>query len=56
MTKILNNPQTYGFPNATCINDDGTSCLWWNNYHPGQKYHKLQAADMKQHLQALGAW
>ncbi|CAG8140103.1 unnamed protein product [Penicillium salamii] len=56
MTKVLDNPQSYGFPNATCINDDGTSCVWWNDYHPGQKYHKLQAADMKPHLQTLGAW
>ncbi|CAG8033681.1 unnamed protein product [Penicillium olsonii] len=56
MTKILDNPQSYEFPNATCINDDGTSCVWWNDYHPGQKYHKLQAADMKPHLQTLGAW
>ncbi|KAJ5337740.1 hypothetical protein N7452_004468 [Penicillium brevicompactum] len=56
MTKVLDSPETYGFPDATCINDDGTSCVWYNDYHPGQKYHKLQAADMKPHLQALGAW
>ncbi|CAI7664489.1 unnamed protein product [Penicillium bialowiezense] len=56
MTKVLDSPETYGFPDATCINDDGTSCVWWNDYHPGQKYHQLQAADMKPHLQKLGAW
>ncbi|EHA24277.1 hypothetical protein ASPNIDRAFT_135787, partial [Aspergillus niger ATCC 1015] len=43
MTKILDDPTAYGFPDATCINDDGTSCIWWNNYHPGMKYHLLQA-------------
>lgn len=32
---ILDNPQAYGAPNATCFNDDGYSCLWWNNFHPG---------------------
>ncbi|KAJ5507968.1 hypothetical protein N7527_010111 [Penicillium freii] len=56
MLKILDDPQTYGFPNATCFNDNGTSCIWWNHYHPGQNYHKLQAADMIQYLQPLGAW
>jgi phospholipase/lecithinase/hemolysin len=39
-----NNPTTYGAPNATCFNGDGTSCLWFNNYHPGQAIHKLVAA------------
>ena len=56
MTKVLDSPQEYGYPNATCINEDGVSCIWYNNYHPGQKYHQLQAADMKQHLKPLGAW
>ncbi|CAL5870081.1 uncharacterized protein PFLUO_LOCUS4315 [Penicillium psychrofluorescens] len=56
MTKILDQPQAYGYPNATCINDDGISCVWWNNYHPGQKYHSLQAADMKKYLHPFGAW
>ncbi|OJJ35603.1 hypothetical protein ASPWEDRAFT_112368 [Aspergillus wentii DTO 134E9] len=54
MTKILDSPSEYGFPNATCINDDGSSCVWWNNYHPGFKYHKLQAEDMKPKLASLG--
>ncbi|OQD71930.1 hypothetical protein PENPOL_c001G04883 [Penicillium polonicum] len=56
MLRILDDPQTYGFPNATCFDDNGTSCIWWNHYHPGQNYHKLQAADMIQYLQPLGAW
>jgi len=56
MTNILDNPQEYGYPNATCINDDGESCIWWNNYHPGFKYHGLQATDMKQYLGPFGAW
>ncbi|KAI3022375.1 CAZyme family CE16 [Aspergillus niger] len=56
MTKILDDPTAYGFPDATCINDDGTSCIWWNNYHPGMKYHSLQAEDMKPKLRKLGGW
>ncbi|OJJ83846.1 SGNH/GDSL hydrolase family protein [Aspergillus glaucus CBS 516.65] len=56
MTKVLNQPQKYGFPNATCVNDDGHSCVWWNSYHPTSKYHRLQAEDMKAHLKPLGAW
>ncbi|OJI82311.1 hypothetical protein ASPTUDRAFT_45756 [Aspergillus tubingensis CBS 134.48] len=56
MTKILDDPTAYGFPNATCIDDDGTSCIWWNNYHPGMKYHLLQAEDMKGVMGGLGGW
>jgi len=39
----INNPTKYGAPNATCYNSDGVSCLWWNNYHPGQAIQKLVA-------------
>lgn len=56
MNKVLNSPAEYGFPDATCIDDDGESCVWWNDYHPGQKYHRLQAEDMKGVLGSLGAW
>jgi len=33
---MLDNPTYYGIPNASCFNADGVSCMWWNNYHPGQ--------------------
>ncbi|KAI9642191.1 hypothetical protein NHQ30_008993 [Ciborinia camelliae] len=39
----INNPTAYGSVDSTCINADGVSCLWWNNYHPGQIIHKLIA-------------
>ncbi|KAA8570500.1 hypothetical protein EYC84_002769 [Monilinia fructicola] len=39
----INNPVVYGSADATCINSDGVSCLWWNNYHPGQIIHRLIA-------------
>jgi phospholipase/lecithinase/hemolysin len=37
-------PETYGAKDASCYNGDGTSCLWFNDYHPGQAIHKLVAA------------
>jgi hypothetical protein len=39
----LSNPTVYGAPDATCYNANGVSCLWWNNYHPGQVIQKLVA-------------
>jgi phospholipase/lecithinase/hemolysin len=39
----INNPTAYGSPDATCYNADGVSCLWYNNYHPGQAIHNLVA-------------
>jgi phospholipase/lecithinase/hemolysin len=39
----IKNPTAYGAPNNSCYNSDGVSCLWWNNYHPGQAIHKLVA-------------
>lgn len=56
MTKVLNNPHHYGYPNNTCIDADGTTCVWWNNYHPGLKYHGLQADDMQNHLSVFPGW
>ncbi|KAL2130376.1 hypothetical protein VTI74DRAFT_6538 [Chaetomium olivicolor] len=39
----LDKPTAYGAPNATCYNSDGTSCLWFNDYHPGIKINELVA-------------
>jgi phospholipase/lecithinase/hemolysin len=41
--KALDNPTAYGAPNATCYNSDGTSCLWFNDYHPGIAIQDLTA-------------
>lgn len=54
MTDVLDNPTEYGFPDATSINEDGVSSVWWNDYHPSAKYHQLQAEDMKAVLAPLG--
>ncbi|KAF5869297.1 putative carbohydrate esterase family 16 protein [Botrytis fragariae] len=40
---VLDDPTTYGSPDATCMNADGTSCLWYDTYHPGQAIQKLVA-------------
>ncbi|EAW11689.1 uncharacterized protein ACLA_093880 [Aspergillus clavatus NRRL 1] len=39
----LDNPTAYGAKNATCFNEDGKSCLWFNDYHPGIAIHDLTA-------------
>ncbi|KAL2013240.1 hypothetical protein VTN00DRAFT_765 [Thermoascus crustaceus] len=54
--EVLDNPKRYGLPEASCINYDGVSCIWWNDYHPSSKYQKLQSDDMKPHLRLLWAW
>ncbi|PKY02527.1 hypothetical protein P168DRAFT_271850 [Aspergillus campestris IBT 28561] len=56
MTSVLDNPADSGFPDATCFNEDGTSCVWWNDYHPSAKYQSLQAGDMKSVVKGLGGW
>ncbi|KAF6789713.1 cellulose-binding gdsl lipase acylhydrolase [Colletotrichum sojae] len=42
----LDYPQAYGAPDATCTNEDGLSCLWWNTYHPGIQIHRLLGQDV----------
>ncbi|KAK4033644.1 hypothetical protein C8A01DRAFT_49796 [Parachaetomium inaequale] len=39
----LDNPTAYGSPDATCYNEDGKSCLWFNDYHPGIEINNLVA-------------
>ncbi|PSR77922.1 hypothetical protein BD289DRAFT_444664 [Coniella lustricola] len=39
----LDNPTAYGAANATCYDADGTTCLWYNDYHPGVAIHELVA-------------
>jgi hypothetical protein len=53
MTKVLDDPTTYGFPNATCISN---TCIWYDNYHPTSAFMKLQVEDMQTVLSALGGW
>ena len=33
---ILDDPTEYGAANASCINPDGVSCLWTDEWNPGQ--------------------
>lgn len=39
----LDDPTAYGATDASCMNSDGTTCLWYDNYHPGQAIHRLVA-------------
>ncbi|KAH8651249.1 GDSL-like Lipase/Acylhydrolase [Xylariales sp. PMI_506] len=39
---VFNNPTAYGASSdLTCYNSDGVSCVWWDDYHPGQAIQKL---------------
>lgn len=49
----LDNPTAYGAANATCYNSDGTTCLWFNDYHPGIAIHNLTAQAV---ASALKGW
>lgn len=40
----VRNPKAYGAKDALCYNADGVSCLWFNDYHPGQAIQKLVGA------------
>jgi phospholipase/lecithinase/hemolysin len=40
------NPQNYGSPDASCVNADGVSCLWYDTYHPGVAIQRLVAEEV----------
>ncbi|KAF4997577.1 hypothetical protein FGRMN_3782 [Fusarium graminum] len=50
--KAIANPSAYGSPDALCYNEDGESCLWFNDYHPATAINKLVAADVATALEA----
>lgn len=41
--KAIADPKAYGATDATCVNANGKSCLWYNSYHPAQAIQKLMA-------------
>ncbi|KAF2143108.1 carbohydrate esterase family 16 protein [Aplosporella prunicola CBS 121167] len=41
--KVLDSPADYGANNATCYNEDGKTCLWYNDLHPGLEIHNQVA-------------
>ncbi|KAF3765360.1 family 16 carbohydrate esterase, partial [Cryphonectria parasitica EP155] len=49
----IDDPQAYGAANATCYDDDGTTCLWWNDYHPALAIHKLVAQQVAAAFQGI---
>ncbi|KAF7926663.1 uncharacterized protein EAE97_010172 [Botrytis byssoidea] len=46
----LDAPATYGATNATCFDADGTTCLWYNDLHPGQAIQKLVAQGVAEQM------
>lgn len=40
---VIDNPTAYGAADSTCQNADGKSCVWYDNYHPGQAVQLLVA-------------
>lgn len=54
LTGVLDNPTAYGFPDATCINADGQSCVWFNNYHVSSRVDDLLAKQMQAAMNSLG--
>lgn len=53
-TSVLDEPKTWGFPDATCIDARGQKCVWWNNFHPGEKFDDAWSGHMKVAMDALG--
>lgn len=51
---VLDSPASLGFPDATCINGDGQSCIWWNNYHVSSKVNDALAKRMQAAMDSLG--
>lgn len=56
--RVLDNPTAYGSnaTGATCYSDDGTTCLWWNDYHPGIAIHKSVASTVAHTWGGLGGF
>ncbi|CAN8101006.1 unnamed protein product [Discula destructiva] len=49
---VIDDPTAYGAADSTCQNSDGTSCVWYDNYHPGQAIQKLVAEGLVEALDA----
>lgn len=49
----LNSPATYNATDATCMNADGKTCLWYDSYHPGQAIQKLVAQNFYKALTGI---
>jgi phospholipase/lecithinase/hemolysin len=46
----IENPDKYGAPDALCHDEDGVSCLWFNDYHPATAIQRLVGS------QVAAAW
>lgn len=53
--KVFDNPLDHAVSeDIHCENADGTSCAWWDYFHPGQAIHKEVAIAMDERLKAMG--
>lgn len=52
--RVLDHPKDFGAQNARCYNEDGTTCLWWDFFHPGQAIHREIAKAMYGALKTVG--
>lgn len=51
---VIDNPTAYGASSdTTCSNTDGTTCVWYDNYHPGQAIQKLVAEGLVSALSGI---
>lgn len=44
--RVLNNPSKYGLVNSSCQSSKGTTCPWWDHFHPAIRIHEQIAADI----------
>lgn len=50
----LDDPTAYGASSdTTCFNTDGTTCVWYDNYHPGQAIQRLVAEGLVSALSGI---
>lgn len=50
--EVLDNPEKYGFTNATAVCDEG-DCIWYDKSHPTYAMHKILAEDLEKFLRNI---
>ena len=54
MQVVLDDAPASGFPDGSCVNGDGVSCIWYNDYHVGSRFNQLLAERMLPAMNSLG--
>lgn len=62
-TEVLDNPERFGAPNATCMSqlawdeeEEGNGCLWTDSFHPGRALNRAVAEELRRVLVGMGFW